>query len=335
MKEQNSANIAVPKARNDINWQDIMTRILFYLEDYSHDIWRDSLLKVAPGIDFRSYPDWGTPDDGPAYAFVWEPEPGLIASYPNIRAVFSLGAGVDHLTRDPKLPPEVPIIRMGDDGLKEGMAEFVAMSVLMHHRGIPSMITKQKNTDWGRFFAKAAKDVRVGILGFGALGRVAAEALTPFGYQVAAWSRTPKNPVEDVTLHHGSDRLDDFLANTDILVGLLPSTPETQGLLDKERLSLLPEGASIINAGRGTLIDLDALKAHMESGHIASATLDVFPEEPLPSNHPLWGLDNLIITPHIAAITRPDTAAEYVVRNIARIEQGDAPENLLDANRGY
>ncbi|WP_417458633.1 2-hydroxyacid dehydrogenase [Kordiimonas sp.] len=312
-----------------------MTRILFYLEDYSHDIWRDSLLKVAPNIEFRSYPDWGTPSDGPAYAFVWEPKPGLLAKYPNIKAVFSLGAGVDHLTRDPDLPPNLPIIRMGDDGLREGMAEFVAMSVLMHHRGIPSMITKQRNKDWGRFFAPAAKHVRVGILGFGALGQVAAKTLLPFGYKVAAWSRTEKEPVEGITLHHGADSLDAFISDTDILVGLLPSTAETQGLLNKKRLSLLPKGASIVNAGRGTLIVLDDLKALMEEGHIAGATLDVFPEEPLPRDHPLWGLDNLIITPHIAAITRPDTAAEYVMRNIARIEQGNAPENLLDANRGY
>nr|WP_051555916.1 NAD(P)-dependent oxidoreductase [Kordiimonas gwangyangensis] len=171
----------------------------------------------------------GQPDDGPAYAFVWEPEPGLLARYTNIKAIFSLGAGIDHLTRDPDLPKNVPIIRMGDDGLKEGMAEFVAMSVLMHHRGMPQLMAKQRNRDWGRYFASAAKDVRVGILGYGALGQVSAAALKPFGYDLAAWSRTQKPAEEGITLYHGAENLNEFLARTDILVGLLPSTKETAG----------------------------------------------------------------------------------------------------------
>jgi glyoxylate/hydroxypyruvate reductase A len=312
-----------------------MTRILFYLEDYGHDIWRSAIKGIDPSVEFRGFPDWGSSDDGPAYAFVWEPEPGLLARYPNIKAIFSLGAGIDHLTRDPLLPNDVPIIRMGDDGLKEGMAEYVAMNVLMHHRGTPQMLGKQRRREWGRYFANAAKDVRVGILGFGALGRVAAEALVPFGYNIAAWSRTKKESHPSVTLYHGADSLNDFIARTDILVGLLPSTPETSGLLDFNRLSRLPEGASVINAGRGSLIVLDDLLALLRSGYIRGASLDVFPEEPLPQDHALWGLDNVIITPHIAAITRPDTAAEYVLRNIKRLEAGQTAENQLDLKRGY
>ncbi len=312
-----------------------MTRILFYLEDYSHEIWRAAIKRVNPDAEFRSFPDWGSPEDGPAYAFVWEPEPGLLARYPNIRAIFSLGAGVDHLTRDPDLPKHIPIIRMGDDGLKEGMAEFVVMSVLMHHRGMPQLMTKQRNRDWGRYFANAAKDVRVGILGYGALGHVSAARLKPFGYDLAAWSRTAKPAEDGITLYHGTDSLNDFLARTDILVGLLPSTKETAGLLDFARLSRLPEGASVINAGRGSLIVLDDLMALLQSGYLRGATLDVFPEEPLPKEHPLWGLDNVLVTPHIAAITRPDTAAEYVLRNIEKIERGETAENILDLQRGY
>lgn len=312
-----------------------MTRILFYLEDYSHDVWREAIKRVGPDVEFRSFPDWGSPDDGPAYAFVWEPEPGLLARYPNIKAIFSLGAGIDHLTRDPELPKDVPIIRMGDDGLKEGMAEFVTMSVLMHHRGMPQLMAKQRNRDWGRYFASAAKAVRVGILGYGALGQVSAAALKPFGYDLAAWSRTEKPEEKGITLYHGADSLNDFLARTDILVGLLPSTPETAGLLDFDRLSRLPEGACVINAGRGSLIVLDDLMALLNSGYLRGATLDVFPEEPLPKDHPLWGLDNVLITPHIAAITRPDTAAEYVLRNIIKMERGETAENILDLKRGY
>ncbi len=312
-----------------------MPRILFYLKDYPHDIWRDSLLAVDPSVEFVSSPDWGSPEDGDAYAFVWEPEPGLLASYPNIKAIFSLGAGIDHILSDPDLPKDVPIIRMGDEGLKEGMAEYVLMNVLMHHRDTPALLHAQRERKWKRVFARAAKDVRVGILGYGALGRRAADALKPMGYDIAAWSRSPKTAEENVVHFTGDDQLDDFLARTDILVGLLPATPATNNLLNRERLSKLPQGAAVINAGRGNLIVLDDLITLLDSGQISGASLDVFPQEPLPTDHPLWSYDTVIITPHSAAITRPDTAARYVLDNIRRLEAGETPENLLNTNLGY
>lgn len=312
-----------------------MTRILFYLNDYPHDIWRECIHAINPEVDFLSFPDWGTPQDGDAYAFVWEPEPGLLARYPNIKAIFSLGAGVDHILADPHLPKDVPIIRMGDDGLKEGMAEFVLMNVLMHHRKTPELIAAQRKHHWKRVFSLAAKDVRVGILGYGALGKRAAAALKPIGYDIAAWSRSPKAAEAGITHFTGMDELNDFLARTDILVGLLPATKETENLLNFDRLSRLPEGAAVVNAGRGTLIVLDDLMALLDSGYISGASLDVFPEEPLPETHPLWDYDHVLITPHSAAITRPDTAAAYVLRNIDRLEAGETAENQLDTNLGY
>lgn len=312
-----------------------MTRILFYLKDYPHDVWRDSLLAIDPTLDFVSSPNWGRPEDGDAYAFVWEPEPGLLAKYPNIKAIFSLGAGIDHILSDPDLPKGVPIIRMGDEGLKEGMAEYVLMNVLMHHRHAPALLHAQRQRKWLRVFSRAAKDVRVGILGYGALGRRAAKALKPLGYDIAAWSRSPKAEEEGVRHFTGTDQLDDFLARTDILVGLLPATQATTNLLNRDRLSQLPAGAAVINAGRGNLIVLDDLITLLDSGHISGASLDVFPDEPLPADHPLWGYDTVIITPHSAAITRPGTAARYVIDNIRRLETGEIPENLLNTNLGY
>ncbi len=312
-----------------------MTRILFYLDEYPHDIWKEALLKADPTIDFRSYPDWGTSDDGPAYAFVWHPKPGLLKEYTNIKAIFSLGAGVDHLLADPDLPKDIPIIRMGDDGLKEGMAEFITMNVLMHHRQMPYLLQQQQQQEWGRVFAPAASALNVGIMGYGALGKAATEKLKPFGYQLSTWSRSSKPHEEDITHFSGTEQINAFLETTNILVCLLPETKETINLLDKERMSLLPKGASIINAGRGGLINLSALEELMNTGHIESATLDVFPEEPLNSDHSLWKQKKLFITPHIAAITRPDTAANYVLRNIKRLENGETPENELDLNKGY
>ncbi len=312
-----------------------MTRVLFYLDEPGAEVWKPAFEEALPGVDFRYYPDWGTPDDGPAYAFVWHPEPGLIARFPNIAAIFSLGAGIDHLTNDPDLPKHIPIIRMGDDGLKAGMAEFVLMTVMMHHRYMPRMFAAQKTREWKKLFPPFAPEVRVGILGYGALGKASAEVLKQLGYQIAAWSRTPKDESDGVEHFTGEDGLEAFLKRSDILVGLLPSTPETTGLLNKQTMSMLPKRAAIINAGRGTLINIDDLLALLDSGHLSGATLDVFTTEPLPDESPLWDHDKVIVTPHIASITRPKEASEYVARNIARIENGDEPENVLNWDRGY
>jgi len=312
-----------------------MTRILFYLEDFPHEPWKQALMAADNSIEFRGYPNWGSPNDGPAYAVVWEPKAGLIKDYTNIRAVFSLGAGVDHILADASIPEELPIIRMGDDGLKEGMAEYVTMNVLMHHRQMPLLWDQQKHKTWRRLFAKPATSVRVGIMGFGMLGKACAKALLPFGYKIQAWSNTPKEPQDGIHHYTGPGQFHDFLKETDILVGLLPDTDETRGLINTETLALLPEGASIINAGRGGLIDLEALRQALDSNHLSGATIDVTPKEPLDNDHPIWDAKNIIITPHIAAITRTDTAANYIVDNIKRLKAGLAPTNMLDRKRGY
>lgn len=312
-----------------------MTRLYFYLDEPGWEIWQPAFEAAIPGVDFRNYPDWGSPDEGPAYLFAWEPELGLIAKYPNIKAIFSLGAGVDHLTRDPSLPKDIPIIRMSDDGLKEGMAEFMLMTVLMHQRYMPRMLAAQRKREWRRMYPPLASDVRVGILGYGALGKYCAQALKPLGYQIAAWSRSSKPAEEGIEHFSGERQFETFLKRTDILVGLLPSTPETTNLLNRETMGLMPKYASIINAGRGTLINLKDLVDLLDSGHLSAATLDVFVEEPLAKDSPLWGHDKIIITPHIASITRPKTAAEYVARNIKKIEAGMQPENVLDRQKGY
>lgn len=312
-----------------------MTKLYFYLDEPDAEIWQPAFEAAIPGVDYRPYPNWGSPDEGPAYLFAWEPELGLVAKYPNIKAIFSLGAGVDHLTRDPDLPADIPIIRMSDDGLKEGMAEFVLMTVLMHHRYMPRMVASQRKHEWRRLFPPLASDVRVGILGYGALGKFSAAALKPLGYQIAAWSRSGKEAEEGVEHFTGIEEFEAFLARTDILVGLLPSTPETTNLLNKKTMSLMPKYASIINVGRGTLIDLNDMVELLDDGHLSAATLDVFVKEPLDDESSLWDHPKVIITPHIASITRPKSAAEYVARNIERIENGLEPENLLDRKRGY
>ncbi|GHF23218.1 glyoxylate/hydroxypyruvate reductase A [Kordiimonas sediminis] len=312
-----------------------MTRILFFCERAEAAQWEEAFKKAAPELEFRNYPDWGIPDDGDAIAFVWQATPGLLKKYTNIRAIFSLGAGIDHLTSDPDLPTHLPIIRMGDDGLKEGMAEFAVWSVLTLHRRLLEVVENQRTANWFQFFAAAAADKRVGIMGYGALGKSAAKALLPFGYQINTWSRSPKETEEGITHYTGKDSFDAFLANTDYFVCLMPNTPETTDLLNKETFAKMPKGAGIINGGRGNLIVEQDLIEALDSGHLSGAVLDVFKKEPLTEDHPFWAHPKIMITPHIAAITRVDTAVEYVIRNLKRLNDGEKPENLLDLNRGY
>ena len=314
-------------------------RILFYLDDYPADAWRDAFIAADPTLDFRAYPDWGKPEDFTAaeqtYAFVWQPKPGLLKSYPNITAIFSLGAGIDHLTQDPDLPTHIPIIRMGDDGLKEGMQEFMVMATLMLHRGILPVIAASKDAVWERIFAVPAKEKTVGIMGYGALGKAVAAQLRPFGYKMTSWSNSTK-PAEDGIVHyHGPDQLDTFLATTDIFICLLPNTPQTTDLLNAATFAKMPEGAAIINGGRGSLINDDDLISALDSDHISGAVLDVFKTEPLPAGHPYWCHDKVLVTPHIAAVTRVQSAVEFVLQNIDRLEKGQTAENLLDLKRGY
>ncbi|UTW56424.1 glyoxylate/hydroxypyruvate reductase A [Kordiimonas sp. SCSIO 12610] len=314
-----------------------MTRILFYLEEYSHDIWRDAFHAIDPTIDFRSYPDWGDPENTTedTYSLVWQPKPGLLKEYSGSKVTFSIGAGIDHIMRDPNLPDHIPIVRMADDGLKEGMAEFVVMSVLMLHRGMVDLIDAQSRKHWARIFAPAASSINVGIMGYGALGQKCAAALKPLGYKINSWSTSPKAAEDGVTHYQGMAGLEDFLANTNILVGILPNTQETTGLLNMETLQNLPKRASIINAGRGNLIVIDDLIKQLDLKHLSGAILDVFEEEPVDKAHPLWEHPKILITPHIAAVTRPKTAAEYVLRNIENYKNGRPLENVLDLKRGY
>jgi len=312
-----------------------MTRVLFYLDGFPHEPWEKAIKAADPSIEFHSYPNWVHDDDRPTYALVWEAPKGLLNQYSNIKAVFSLGAGVDHLLEDTSLPSDLPVIRMGDDGLKEGMSEYILMNVLMHHRQMPQFLANQRGAKWQRIFSKAAASVRVGMMGYGALGKTATTALKPLGYDIAAWSTSPKEPEHGITQFMGQDEFKQFLERTDILVGLLPETPETIGLMSEENLAALPQGASVINAGRGSLINIDALLHALDKGHLSAATLDVVPEEPLPPNHPLWHHEKVIITPHIAAITRTETAANYLVNNIKRMEIGEPPQNMMNRNRGY
>ena len=272
------------------------------------------------------------------YAVVWGPEPGLLGRCPNLEAIFSVGAGVDHIFSDPDLP-DLPIVRFVDPMLTGPMVEWVVLQVLMQMRQQRRYDQQQRDHQWGELPQPSAPKFRIGIMGFGELGQACAHQLLGFGFTMNAWSNSPKD-VDGVTSYFGNDQLSEFLANTDILVSLLPLTEATTGIINKQLIDGLakdgPFGAPIIiNAGRGgSQVESDILSA-LQDGRLHGASLDVFETEPLPADSPLWDQPNLIITPHAAAMSDPDALAAHVANQIARHEDGRGLENLVDRSLGY
>lgn len=307
--------------------------LLFKSDVDRAEVWQEAIAALMPELEFRDWPERGDPADI-EFALVWHPPRGELAKLPNLKAIFSLGAGIDHLASDPDLPPGVPVVRMVDKGLTVGMTEFVTMAVLRHHRQIHDYEIQQRQKVWKQQITPLAWQRKVGILGLGVLGSDAADKLTYLGFDVAGWSRSQKS-LPGVTCFSGSDGLRQFLQRSEILVCLLPLTEETKGILNTETLSRLPKGAYLINAGRGDHMVPEDVLAALDSGQLAAATLDVFPEEPLPETSPFWEHPRVLVTPHGASITLPTTAAESIVEGINAVRKGEPLQNVVNFARGY
>jgi glyoxylate/hydroxypyruvate reductase A len=247
------------------------------------------------------------------------------------RAVLSLWAGVEKIVGNTTLTQ--PLCRMVDDGLRQGMVEWVVGHTLRAHLGMDRYV-REKPTAWEQNVPPLASERSVTVLGLGELGAAAATALVQLGFRVTGWSRSLRQ-VAAVRCLAGAESLPEALASAEILIGLLPQTPQTIDLLNAERLALLPRGAFIINAGRGTLIDDDALIAALDSGQVANATLDVFRTEPVPPGHQFWSHPGVTISPHIAAATRVSTASEKIAENVARVESGQPLLHVVDRSLNY
>lgn len=297
--------------------------------------WRRVFADAAPHLDVRWAGDPAVPKDAVRYVFVWAPEPGFLAGLPNLRLICSSGAGVDHITCDPTWPRHVGIVRMGGDETMQRMGEYVCLGALSLLRGMPRIIAGQRAGRWDHFDApRTARQVRAGVMGLGNLGVRAAEMLAGLGYQVAGWSRSRKE-LPGIECFAGEAERDAFLARTDLLVCLLPDTPETRGAIRAETIAKLPAGAAVVNAGRGGHVVLDDLVAALDSGHLSGAFLDVFEPEPLPDGHPIWAHPKVIVTPHLASLASRPARARYVADAIAAFERGEKPANLFDPARGY
>lgn len=264
---------------------------------------------------------------------IYAPHGGLLDFIPftRLKAVLSLWAGVENMSGNDTL--RVPLARMVDGGLTQGMTEWVVGHVLRYHLGMDAHIKGQDGV-WTPDAPPLAPERQVCILGLGALGEACARALAGLGFRVTGWSRTPKD-FTGITCLHGHDGLQKALSQAEIVVLLLPDTPATENILNAETMALLPKGARIINPGRGPLIDDDALLAALDTGQVGHATLDVFRVEPLPTDHPYWAHPNVTVTPHIASETRPATAAQVICENIRRGEAGEPFLHLVDRNLGY
>jgi glyoxylate/hydroxypyruvate reductase A len=315
-----------------------MSAILVAVDGPQAGDWLDALRARAKGRELRVWPDAIGDPDHIAYACVWLAPHGLLAKFRNLKAIINLGAGVDHLLADPGLPP-VPVARVAHPDLAMRVTEYVVLHVLMHHRRQRLYDAQQRERVWRVHDQPAASEVAVGIMGLGVIGHEVAAALKRIGFRVAGWSRTPK-PIAGVEAFHGQAGLDAFLARTEILVCLLPRTRATEGILNLALFRRLKRdgaagGAFLINAGRGPLqIDADIVTA-LDDGTLAGCTLDVFPQEPLPPESPLWTHPKATITPHNAGDISPRVFAAHVFAQIERFERGLPLDNLIDRNRGY
>jgi glyoxylate/hydroxypyruvate reductase A len=295
--------------------------------------WVAAFAREMPELEVRVWPALGDPEDI-EFALLWQPPLGLLPRLTRLRAILSLGAGVEHLLEHPELPAGAPIARMVDESLRAGMTEFVVMRVLHYHRRMPEYEAQQRARTWRLLPQTAPCDRKVGILGLGILGGSAASALAGLGFDVAGWSRARKS-LPGVASYTGEDGLFALLERSEILACLLPLTRDTKGILDGTTLNALPRGAYLINAARGGHVVDDDLLAALDSGHLAGATLDVFNTEPLPIDHPYWTHPKVTVVPHAAAWTLADIAIHPVVDNIRRSRTGQTLRDLVDRRRGY
>jgi glyoxylate/hydroxypyruvate reductase A len=312
-----------------------MTTLLLAVPVAWAPLWTTPLSEIAPDlrvlVQGRDQFDPVSID----YVLSFRPQPGFLKTLPGLKAVFSLGAGVDGFLADPDYPRNVALVRFVDRTLSREMAQYVVMHTLIHHRQQRYFDQAQRDAKWRQTIPpRRTEDTRIGILGLGEIGTLAGKRLRDLDFQVAGWSQSRKT-VKGIASFAGAGELNAFLARSDILVCLLPLTDETRGILNKTLFAALPAGAFVINVARGGhLVERDLIDA-LDSGHLSGATLDVFATEPLPEDNALWKHPKVTVTPHVAAISDPRVAAQYVFDRIARNERGEKLDNVVDFARGY
>ncbi len=307
--------------------------IAYISRDTDGQLWKKAFEAALGPVDFRTIDHLGDKADV-EIVLAWKPPGGLIASFPNVKMIVSLGMGVDHLLADDRLPEGVPITRIMDDGLVGQMSEYALYWALRHHRDIDKYAASQRARQWKVEDFIDTIHRRIGVLGLGTIGQDTAGKFAALGFPTAGWSRTQKT-LPGIETFHGSDGLARVLAQSDILINVLPLTRDTRGIMDAKVFATLPKGAYFINMARGGHVNDEALLAALDSGHLSGAALDVFNTEPLPADHAYWNHPKVHVTPHIAGATNPRTASPGVIENIRNVRAGRPLINTIDAKSGY
>lgn len=294
--------------------------------------WQALFADQAPDLSFRLWPDIGDPAEI-RYLAAWQVLPGLLAQLPNLQVLFSVGAGVDQFDLT-AIPPSISVVRMIEPGIMEGMVEYVTMAALMLHRHMLDYAEAQRVGRWQEIDVVPAFQRRIGVMGLGNLGQAVLGRLKSFGFPLSGWSRSA-HVLEGVTCFAGEAQLPDFLARCDILTCLLPLTDETRGILNRRLFEMLPMGASLINVGRGGHLEEEDLLPTLDSGRLSGAVLDVMESEPPPLDHPFWRHPRIVITPHVASMTRAESAGRVLLENVRRHEAGEAMIGLVRRDLGY
>ncbi len=308
--------------------------LLVSLTDTDVEPWLKVFRDELGDFDIRIYPDVVNPCEI-EYVAAWQHPFGEYKKYTNLKAILSLGAGVDHIINDPELPKDVPIVRMEDTALTKDMCLYALHWTLHFHSDYYRYARQQQDQQWEPHSFVAPAKRNIGVMGFGVIGREVAVALADQGFNVLAWGATQKGDAGCIDYYYGQEQMGDFLSISDILINVLPLTDSTRGLVNAKVLRQLPKSAFLINMGRGGIVNERDLVDMLDSGHIAAAALDVFEQEPLPSSNPLWAHPKAYVTPHIAGQSDAETSARMMVKNIHRIESGKDPFPLYDVSRGY
>jgi glyoxylate/hydroxypyruvate reductase A len=294
--------------------------------------WSELFAREAPEIGFRVWPEIGNPADV-RYLAAWVPEPELVATLPKLEVIFSVGAGVDQFDLR-QIPEGIQVVRMIEPLLTKGMAEYVALATLALHRNLIDYVAAQRERRWEPITLVPAAERRVSVMGLGAMGQAALEALRPFGFQLAGWSRSERS-IEGVQCFAGPQSFDAFLERSDILICLLPLTSQTRGILCRNLFEKLPRGAGLINAARGGhLMEQDLLRALAEH-QLSAAVLDVLAEEPPRGDHPFWDHPRILVTPHMASNTSTEFGGRALLENVLRHRRGEKMIGVVDRELGY
>ena len=298
------------------------------------EVWSNGLQKAMPEMDIKVYPDDGDVNEV-EFAVVWKHPRGILKKYPNLKAILSLGAGVDHIISDPDLPEGLPIIRLVDKKLTHEMCLHALHWVLHFHSDQYLYRSQQLKRQWIQQSSIQTEDRTIGIMGLGNIGRSIGELLVTQSFNVIGWGANQKSSLTDIKYYYGQDQLSDFLGRTNILINVLPLTSDTTNIITKKELRLLPKNSFIINIGRGGIINEEDLLNLLNDRHIKAAALDVFTQEPLPENNSLWDHPSVYITPHIAGQSNPNSAGQTISENIYRIQKGELPYPIYSRTNGY